>query len=218
MANLITIARLMLLFVTIWLIYEGNVQVITACIFVLLFIFISDGLDGWVARRRGTTSDFGAVFDIASDRIVENALWVVFAQMGLIPVWIPLLVLSRSFIVDGLRSLSFSEGKTAFGKNNMMRSPLTEWLTAGRFLRAVYGYAKALGFAFLCGLQGYEHHDASGTVLGSIYSIDAFRWIGWGLVYTAVVLTVVRAIPVIIDAMALYGPDANKKQGEAVKS
>ena len=44
MANLITIARLMLLFVTIWLIYEGNVQVITACIFVLLFIFISDGL------------------------------------------------------------------------------------------------------------------------------------------------------------------------------
>ena len=66
-------------------IYEGNVQVITACIFLLLFIFISDGLDGWVARRRGTTSDFGAVFDIASDRIVENALWVVFAQMGLIP-------------------------------------------------------------------------------------------------------------------------------------
>ena len=206
MANLITVARLILLFVTIWLIYVGNVQVITACIFVLLFIFLSDGLDGWVARRRNTTSDFGAVFDIASDRIVENALWVVFAEMGLIPVWIPLLVLSRSFIVDGLRSLSYSEGKTAFGKNNMMRSPLTQWLTAGRFMRAV------------CGLQAYEHHDASGTVLGKVYDVDAFRWIGWGLVYLAVVLTVVRALPVIFDAMALYGPDAQKKQREAVNS
>ena len=218
MANLITVARLILLFVTIWLIYVGNVQVITACIFVLLFIVLSDGLDGWVARRRNTTSDFGAVFDIASDRIVENALWVVFAEMGLIPVWIPLLVLSRSFIVDGLRSLSYSEGKTAFGKNNMMRSPLTQWLTAGRFMRAVYGYAKALAFAFLCGLQAYEHHDASGTVLGKVYDVDAFRWIGWGLVYLAVVLTVVRALPVIFDAMALYGPDAQKKQREAVNS
>jgi CDP-diacylglycerol--glycerol-3-phosphate 3-phosphatidyltransferase len=209
MANLITIARIALLFVTIGLIYEGGVQTITACIFLIIFVFASDGIDGWVARRRKSTSAFGAVFDIASDRIVENALWVIFADLGLIPIWIPLLVLTRGFLVDGIRSISYGEGKTAFGADNMMRSPLTTWLTAGRFMRALYGYAKTLAFVFLTGLQGYENRNADGTVLGRIYDIDVVRWTGWGLVGIAVTLTVVRALPVIIDALALYGPNSS---------
>lgn len=208
MANLITIARIALLFLTIGLIYEGGVQTITLCVFLIIVVFASDGFDGWVARRRKETSDFGAVFDIASDRIVENALWVVFADLNLIPVWIPLLVLTRGFLVDGLRSISFKEGKTTFGENNMMRSPLTEWLTAGRFMRALYGYAKTLAFIFLTGLEGYKHHNADGTVLGSIYDFDPVRWAGWGVIGIAVTLTVVRGLPVIFDALALYGPNA----------
>lgn len=210
MANLITVARLALLFFTIWLIYAGNVQVITACIFLLLIVFVSDGLDGWVARRRRSTSDFGAVFDIASDRVVENALWVVFAHLHLIPVWIPLLVLTRGFLVDGLRAISYSEGKTAFGANNMMRSPFTEWLTAGRFMRALYGYAKSLAFMFLTGLEAWKHHDATGTVIGAIYDVDAIRWIGWGVVGITIALTVIRGLPVIFDALAQYGPLATQ--------
>jgi CDP-diacylglycerol--glycerol-3-phosphate 3-phosphatidyltransferase len=209
MANLITIARIALLFFTIGLIYEGGVQTITLCVFLIIVVFASDGFDGWVARRRKETSDFGAVFDIASDRIVENVLWVVFADLNLIPVWIPLLVLTRGFLVDGLRSISMSEGKTAFGPNNMMRSPLTTWLTAGRFMRALYGYAKTLAFIFLTGLEAYEHRNAAGTVLGGIYDIDIVRWAGWGVVGIAITLTVVRALPVIYDAFALYGPTAS---------
>lgn len=218
MANLITIARIALLFATIGMIYEGGVQTITVCVFLIIIVFASDGLDGWVARRRKTTSEFGAVFDIASDRIVENALWVIFADLNLIPIWIPLLVLTRGFLVDGLRAISYGEGKTAFGSENMMRSPLTNWLTAGRFMRALYGYAKTLAFIFLTGLQGYEHRNADGTVLGRIYDFDPVRWIGWGCVGIAITLTVVRALPVIYDALALYGPNAqanNAKEGSS---
>jgi CDP-diacylglycerol---glycerol-3-phosphate 3-phosphatidyltransferase len=211
MANLITIARLALLFITIWLIYAGNVQVITASIFLLLIVFASDGLDGWVARRRKSTSEFGAFFDIAGDRIVENALWVVFADLDLIPIWIPLLVLTRGFLVDGLRAISYSEGKTAFGANNMMRSPLTQWLTAGRFMRALFGYAKSLAFMFLTGLEAWKHHDTTDTVLGAVYDVELFRWAGWGLVGIAVALTVIRGLPVIFDALAQYGPLASSE-------
>jgi CDP-diacylglycerol--glycerol-3-phosphate 3-phosphatidyltransferase len=214
MANLITVARIALLFATIGMIYEGGVQTITVCIFLIIFVFASDGLDGWVARRRKTTSEFGAVFDIASDRIVENALWVIFADLNLIPIWIPLLVLTRGFMVDGLRAISYGEGKTAFGSENMMRSPLTQWLTAGRFMRALYGYAKTLAFIFLTGLQGYEHRNADGTVLGRIYDFDPVRWVGWGCVGIAITLTVVRAVPVIYDALALYGPNAQAKSAK----
>jgi CDP-diacylglycerol--glycerol-3-phosphate 3-phosphatidyltransferase len=220
-ANLITVGRLVLLFIVIALIYVGNVQVITLCMILVAVVFASDGLDGWVARRRGSTSAFGAVFDIAGDRIVENALWITFAHLRLIPVWIPLLVITRGFIVDGLRSLSYAEGMTAFGENNMMRSPLTRWLTAGRFMRGLFGYAKAGGFVFLTGLEAYRHHNTAGTVLGELYDIEVWRGLGWALVWGAVVLTVVRGVPVIADAMSIWagpGTDVPGKSEPSAKS
>ena len=216
MANAITIGRLVLLFVVVWLIYHGSVQVIALCMLLLILVIAADGLDGWVARKRNETSTFGAVFDIAGDRIVENVLWIIFADLGLIPVWVPLLVISRGFIVDGLRSLSMQEGMTAFGENNMMRSPFTQWLTAGRFMRAFFGYAKALAFVFLCGLVGWELHDSANTFIGSLYSQDWYRYVGWALVWLAVGLTVVRGIPVVIDGVAYVRDlDRRRKSGSA---
>ena len=204
MANLITIGRLVMLFVVIALIYFGNVTVITFCMPAIAIVIALDGLDGWVARRKQSTSQFGAVFDIAGDRIVENSLWVIFAHLQLIPVWIPLMVLTRSFIVDGLRSMSYAEGMTAFGEKNMMRSEFTRWLTAGRFMRSLFGYAKAFGFVFLTGLEGYRHHDTAGTLLGSIYSQELIRLGGWICVWGAVILTIIRGLPVIYDAVAAW--------------
>lgn len=211
MANLITVARLVLLFVVIWMIYVGNAQVIAACMLLVIVIFASDGLDGWVARKRGSTSPFGAVFDIAGDRIVENALWVIFADLNLIPVWVPLMVITRGFLVDGLRSLSYAEGMTAFGEKNMMRSELTQWLTAGRFMRGLFGWAKSAGFVFLTGLVAWEQVDTVDTFIGALYSIDAYRWFGWSLVWLAVALTVIRALPVFVDSVAFIR-DMSRKQ------
>src|SRR5579884_2618823 len=202
MANLITIGRLGLLFLCVALIYFGSVGIIGATMVLVALVFISDGLDGYVARHSGSTSAFGAVFDIAGDRIVENVLWIVFAQLRLIPVWIPLMVLTRGFVVDALRSLSYAEGMTAFGAKNMMRSAVTRWLTAGRFMRGFYGYAKAGGFVFLTGLEAYQHHDATHSWVGTLYGFEPFRVFGWAMVWSAVALTIVRGAPVIYDAWA----------------
>lgn len=210
MANLITVARLILLFVVIALVYVGNVRVVTAAMILMMVVFASDGLDGWVARRRGSTSSFGAVFDILGDRVVENALWVVFADLDLIPVWIPLMVITRSFVVDGLRSMSYAEGKTAFGKDNMMKSALTEWLTAGRFMRGFFGWAKAAGFVFLTGLAGHERLETAGSILGTLYDQTWYVWFGWAMVWSAVALTIVRGVPVVIDAANYIKGDAEQ--------
>lgn len=201
MANWITTGRLALLFVVIWLTYVGSVPVIEACMVLVMVVFASDGIDGWVARKRNETSTFGAIYDITGDRIVECSLWIAFSDMGLIPVWAPLLVVTRGFLVDGIRSLSYGRGMTAFGSSNMMRSAFTTWLTAGRFMRGFYGWAKAAGFVFLTGLAGERRLDTSGTALGTIYSWDILHWIGWALVWSALVLTVVRALPVLYDSI-----------------
>jgi CDP-diacylglycerol---glycerol-3-phosphate 3-phosphatidyltransferase len=207
MANAITIGRVIMLFVAIAMLYYGDVTTISFAAILVGVAIMLDGLDGYVARKYGKTSKLGAAFDIAGDRIAENALWVVYAHLHLIGVWIPLLVLTRGFLVDALRAVSYGEGMTPFGESNMMRSPITRWLTAGRFMRALFGWSKLVAFVFLAGLVGYEDHDATGTVLGSIYDVDLIWYIGWASVWLSVALTVIRGIPVIYDAVATYGSE-----------
>ncbi len=200
MANLITIARLILLFIVIAMIHFRPVDLALWSMILLVVVFAGDGIEGWVARRRGSTSPFGAVFDIAGDRIVETVLWVYFAWERVIPLWVPFLVIVRGGIVDALRSMSYVEGMTAFGENTMMRSTVTRWLTAGRFMRGFYGFVKAAAFVFLTGYVGYIQPEEE-SWLDRLYSIDVVRWFGWANVWLAVALTLVRGLPVLFDAV-----------------
>jgi CDP-diacylglycerol--glycerol-3-phosphate 3-phosphatidyltransferase len=202
MANLITLGRLVLLFLTLGLLYTGSAELAALALLLTIVIFAADGLDGWVARRRGSDSQFGAVFDIAGDRVVENAYWIVFANLQIVPVAFPLIVMTRGFAVDSLRSLSYGEGKTAFGSATMMRSPLTRWLTGSRFMRGLYGVAKAVSFCFLCGVVAAQ--VAPESVLGQAYAVDVIRVLGWLIVYGTVALTIVRGLPVIYDSIDLF--------------
>jgi CDP-diacylglycerol--glycerol-3-phosphate 3-phosphatidyltransferase len=83
----------------------------------------------------------------------------------------------------------------------MMRSAFTRWLTAGRFMRGLYGYVKATAFIFLTGYYGYIQPQAAGTWLDKVYSLDVVRWFGWANVWLAVALTLVRGLPVLFDAV-----------------
>lgn len=213
-ANAITVGRLALLFAVVAWMYNAGPNGLLACMVLLVVVIAADGLDGWVARRRNETSTFGAVFDIAGDRVVENVLWIVYAHLGLLPVWVPLLVITRGFIVDALRSVSLQEGMTAFGEKNMMRSGPTRWLTASRFMRGLFGTAKAIAFVFLCGLLAWERQDAGGTLIGVLYGLDWVRALGWVSVWLAVALTVVRAVPVLVDGIAhVRDLDAARRAG-----
>ena len=108
MANLITLGRVLLLFITVGFIYvgwpgnglPGDAFLLLVAAVLTLIVFLGDAFDGMVARARGETNEFGAVVDIAGDRIVENVYWVIFAHLGLISVWFPLVQIARSFTVD----------------------------------------------------------------------------------------------------------------------
>ncbi len=200
MANLITLGRLVLFFFTLGLIYTRNLPLVLLAAVLVMVVITSDALDGWVARYRGSTSDFGSVVDIAGDRIVEQCAWIVFAHLGLIGVWAPLMVVTRGVVVDTLRSLAFREGRTAFGAKTMARSALTEWLTASRFMRALYGTVKASAFVFLAALFATRLPAAEGTLVETVFGGGPLWWYGWLSVYGSLVLTVVRGLPVIFDA------------------
>ncbi len=82
MANLITLIRLILVFVigAIALYASTSWQLLNVPLVVLNIIL--DGIDGIIARKRHETSTFGAVFDIAADRIIETTLWLILAELG----------------------------------------------------------------------------------------------------------------------------------------
>ena len=210
MANLITVIRLIVLFGTIGLLYTRQ-PLAVVCVVVLTYLIIaSDALDGIVARRRGRADEFGAIFDIAGDRVVEMVFWIVFAHLHVIPVWIPIAMVTRGFLIDAMRSLGLKEGKTAFGANTMMRSPVTKWLTGSRFMRAFYGVAKVLAFGFLTGLYGARLPNTNGFL--AWYGSAGGRIVTWFFVYSAVVLSFVRGLPDVYDSWEYLRGQAPEQQ------
>lgn len=200
MANLITLGRLVLFFMTVALLYTRSLRLVLLTVALVILVIWSDALDGWVARYRGSATDIGSVIDIAGDRIVETCFWIVFADLGLIGVWAPLLVVTRGIVVDTLRAVAFSQGRTAFGDKSMATSALTAWLTASRFMRGLYGAAKAAGFVFLTATFAARLPEAYGSPAASLLLKPPLWWLGWLLVYLALALTVIRGLPVVFDA------------------
>ena len=203
MANLITLSRLLLLLVIVIVAYRP-MSLVQLWIWPLLgLVFISDGLDGWVARRRGEESLFGALFDIAVDRIVELTLWIVLADLDLVPIWIPVLFVVRGGLVDAIRASGVQADRRS--PLALLNSPVALWLVAGRFMRGFYGGIKALAFAGLFLI----HPLPLGIAALSAEWADAwapiqpwFDGVAMSFAYLAVALCVVRGLPVILEFVA----------------
>jgi CDP-diacylglycerol--glycerol-3-phosphate 3-phosphatidyltransferase len=110
----------------------------------------------------------------------------------MVPVWVPILFIIRSFVVDGLRGYALAaRHQSAFG---MMHSRWGRFLVAGRFMRGTYGLAKGLAFGSLALVSALQ-------ALGP-EALQAYWWAHWlqlGMVYLAVVLCVARGVPVLLD-------------------
>lgn len=193
MANLVTLSRLVLLLLVVWLAYEPPSLRQLGSFWLVILIFVSDGLDGYIARKRHEESLFGALFDIAGDRIVELTIWIVMADIDLVPIWVPLIFIIRGVAVDAIRSSqSVSQGVAPFA---MMRSAWGRFLVSSQFMRVLYAVVKACAF---CGLVVLHPLPVVWPALWAV--IGAF-WSGltYFLVYLAVLMCVARGLPVVAE-------------------
>ena len=197
-ANLISIGRVILAFVSLWLFGVNFYCAAVAASLTILVIYL-DSLDGYIARKRGETSDFGALLDITGDRIVENIYWIFFTAMGLISFWVPVIVVTRSMMVDIVRTRAFAEGKTAFGKKTMMQSGFTRFLTASPVSRTGYALAKAFAFCFLGVQLALRTGIDTGIVSLESGIVSCITHIAIILVYSTLTLCVIRGLPVLWD-------------------
>jgi CDP-diacylglycerol--glycerol-3-phosphate 3-phosphatidyltransferase len=193
MANLITLSRLLLLVVVVAIAYQPPSYFQLIDVPLLILVFVTDGLDGYVARRRGEESLFGAMFDIAGDRIVELTMWIVLSDLDLVPVWIPLVFVVRGTIVDSIRaSQTTHRSQSPFA---MMETPLGRWLVAGKFMRIFYSVLKAHAFCWLLLI------DPLPALVPGLWAEWAWLLEGVGafLVYLSVAICLVRGLPVVAE-------------------
>ena len=202
MANIVTLSRIILAFIALGLLYLNSpVAYIIAFLLTGIVIWF-DGLDGFLARKLNEASRIGALLDILGDRIVECTYWIVFACLGWVWVGVPLIVLTRGFITDGIRSLAFEKGYTAFGKTTMMESKLGKFIVASNFSRGSYAVAKA--FAFVLMIVAYVPNNI-------IPYQNIILNIALVCVWISVIFCVLRGIPVILEGIRFFKEDNNDK-------
>ncbi|MFH2116023.1 MAG: CDP-diacylglycerol--glycerol-3-phosphate 3-phosphatidyltransferase [Spirochaetota bacterium] len=91
---------------------DGTIGTGSALLLLALFLVmeISDGLDGYVARRTGTVSDFGKLFDPFADSLARLTYFLSFVFTGIMPGWIFILILYRDLGVAFVRTLAMKKG------------------------------------------------------------------------------------------------------------
>lgn len=208
MANLITLGRFFLLFLLVASAYAAPPawQLVNAPL--LLLIIGLDGVDGYVARKRNETSVFGSIFDIAIDRAVENVLWVVLADLGLVPIWVAIVFITRASIVDSIRHAALSRGKTPF---ESIHSQLGRVLVSGRFMRGLYGVLKAATFGWVFLLQPLPSLVPE---IWARFSEPALSTAGL-LIYASVTVCLLRALPVVLEFLSAARPSRPSKRARA---
>ncbi|HEY9686365.1 MAG TPA: CDP-alcohol phosphatidyltransferase family protein [Coleofasciculaceae cyanobacterium] len=199
MANLVSLVRTLLGLLVIGLLFIQTQTVYLWCFALTIVVIAMDALDGYVARKFNETSKAGAVIDILGDRIVEQVYWVTFLALGWLPLWVPLVVIVRGIVVDGLRSMALEQGYTAFGQSSMQQSRIGLVLVASNFSRTTYAIAKAAAFAFLI----LGHTPGFAPSVGGTITL-----VGLICTYISVAFCVVRGLPVLFEGQRFLAADS----------
>jgi CDP-diacylglycerol--glycerol-3-phosphate 3-phosphatidyltransferase len=121
LANKLTIFRVILVPIFVIVGYLGTLGIITGewlgiptsfWIMNVIFIIasITDKLDGYIARSRNQVTTFGKFLDPLADKILVLSALVILVEFGKIPAWIPIIVLTREFLVSGYRLIAVEKG------------------------------------------------------------------------------------------------------------
>jgi cardiolipin synthase (CMP-forming) len=85
---------------------------VTACVLFVLAA-ITDGFDGYIARKYGMTSRFGAFLDPVADKLMVSAALIVLLSLGRVDEFVALVIVGREIAVSALREWMAQIGKSS---------------------------------------------------------------------------------------------------------
>lgn len=138
--NLLTLSRIPILFGVVGLLYLP-VQGASTGAFVLFVVgALTDWADGFYARKQGLVSNFGKLMDALTDKVFMVGLFIAMLVKGILPAWtlpLLLLILSREFLITGLRLVAASSGIVLAAEKSGKHKTVSQMVAAILLLIAV---------------------------------------------------------------------------------
>ncbi len=115
--NSITLARIACVPLFLWILssnalhaVHGRQELMAAAVFLLASV--TDGVDGYLARRLHQVTTLGALLSPLADQLLVATAYIALVRFApaLVPAWIAVLIVGREFLVTGLRSVATQEG------------------------------------------------------------------------------------------------------------
>lgn len=183
LANKLTIFRIILvpIMVIISMInIPGELLGIPYTYWIINIIFIvasiTDKLDGYIARSKNQVTTFGKFLDPLADKILVLAAMIILVGYEKLPAWIPIIVLTREFIVSGYRLVAIEKGgkviaASAWGKLK----------TVTQMIAIILAFADVnkFGDCFFENLNGFSFILNLLVTLIMIISVIATIFSGW---------------------------------------
>ncbi|MGC3989625.1 MAG: CDP-diacylglycerol--glycerol-3-phosphate 3-phosphatidyltransferase [Chthoniobacteraceae bacterium] len=171
--NRLTVARffLTLLFVVVLSTHWPYSRTIALALFILASI--TDYADGQIARKWNMVTDFGKLMDPLVDKIMMAAAFICLVPLNMIPAWAVIVVISREFMITGLRLLAASKGTVLpaekMGKHKTAWQIITVLFFLGvLMLREVAGvkfprhHVESIGWVLIAIMLGFTVYSGFG--------------------------------------------------------
>lgn len=171
--NLLTMGRIAIIPVVLWLLDRGSPKDCVAAALVYSAAAITDLLDGYLARRMNIVSILGKFLDPLADKLLVMASLIWMVPMGRIPAWAVVLLLGREISVTGLRSIASSSGVVIAAAGGGKSKTALQMI------------------GILCLILGYPYHfDLFFLDLGRVDLVI----VGRALVYLSLVFSITSAV------------------------
>jgi len=83
----------------------------TTALVLFILASLTDWLDGAIARARNLVTDLGKLLDPLADKVLIVAALVALVQRGIAPMWMVVIIITREFLITGLRTIAAAKQK-----------------------------------------------------------------------------------------------------------
>lgn len=123
-ANTLTVLRLLLVPAFVWFLLGGGTGDRIVAFVAFAVASVTDFLDGKLARRQGTVTDFGKMADPIADKALTGAALITLSYLGELPWWVTAVILFRELAVTGLRFWVLRHGVMAASRGGKIKTLL----------------------------------------------------------------------------------------------
>ena len=157
--NQLTILRIILtpIFLILFLSSDPFLKQISLVIFVIAAL--TDWYDGWLARKFNYITTWGKFWDPLADKILTSAAFIGFAVLNIVEVWMIVIILTRDFIITGLR---------AYADYKNLSFPTSYYAKWKTFIQMLFLYYLLIVYIGMNSIQIYKGNENIFSILMNV--------------------------------------------------